>query len=265
MKSSFESKIAISLNNASVHFKLDFHRPETLKHYLISKITPPYFKDTSTSFFALKNINLKIYEGEKVGIIGINGSGKTSLCRLITGLYSPSRGTIKTLHRPRGLFSASTAIHSELTGRENAEFLVKLLYPQRSHYRDLVDEILNFAELGEFIDVPFEKYSLGMKTRLCLSIISSRPEKILVLDEVFNGADTYFTQKVADRFLELINNSGTVVFVSHSLGQIQAICNRCIVLHHGEVVFDGSTEDALLFYGDVILPQIPQEKSKVKR
>lgn len=264
MKSSSEYKKAISLNNASVHFKLDYHRPENLKHFLLKTILPPYFKDTTTSFYALKNINLDIYEGEKVGIIGMNGSGKTSLCRLITGLYSPSSGSIKTLYRPRGLFSASTAIHSELTGRENTEFLVKLLYPKRSHYRDLVDEIIDFAELGDFADAPFEKYSMGMKTRLCLSIISCRPEKILVLDEVFNGADTYFTQKVSDRFLELINNSGTVVFVSHSLSQVQAICQRCVVLHHGEVVFDGKTDEALLFYADVILPQLASDAHKLK-
>lgn len=255
MTSSSEcNPIAIELKDVEMLFDLDVYRPSTLKQSLHNFINLGFWrKKTPPLFQALKNLNLKIHEGEKVGLIGINGSGKTTLCRVLTGLYSPTRGKAKVSHLPRALFSIGTAIQPELSGRENVEYLVRLLFPFRKRYRDIIEEILEFSELGEFVDVPFEKYSNGMRTRLCLSLISSRPDKILILDEIFNGADGYFARKISERFLQIIEKSGTVLFVSHSLPLVELICERTIVLHKGEIVYDGKSADAIKYYRENVL------------
>lgn len=255
MKSSSECKPAvIELHNVDMQFDLDLYRAETLKQNLHRLMSLEFLKRRPQPLFsALKNLSVTICEGEKVGLIGINGSGKTTLCRVLTGLYTPTKGKAKIAHLPRALFSIGTAIQPELSGRENVEYLTRLLFPFRKRYQDIIEEILEFSELGEFVDVPFEKYSNGMKTRLCLSLISSRPDKILILDEIFNGADGYFAKKISERFLHIIEKSGTVLFVSHSLPLVELICERTLVLHKGEIVFDGKSSDAIQFYRENIL------------
>ena len=198
----------------------------------------------------MSNLNLSIYEGDRVGVLGVNGAGKSSLCRAIAGGYKPKVGKIETSGKILAIFDTSMGIIPELTGRENATLLYEFLFPELSadNKMKLLKDALEFSELGDFVDVPFYKYSKGMQARLCLSVISSCGSDILILDEVFDGADEFFSKKISERVLDMINASGSVVFVSHSVEQVARVCNRVVVLRGGNVVFDGRVEDGITEY-----------------
>lgn len=200
----------------------------------------------------IENLSLKVFEGDRVGILGVNGVGKTSLCRCIAGMYKPTSGRIDTRGPVRAIFNTQVGIMPELTGRENAELLAQFLFPLERDTRALVEEALEFSELGHFKDVPYRLYSNGMQARLNLSLISARPSHLLILDEVFDGADAFFRRKIAARVMAMIERSGAVLFVSHDADQLMKVCNRAIVLHGGALAFDGAPSEALRFYEDLM-------------
>jgi len=217
------------------------------------------FRDRFVSFFStkkssyaslevLENFSLKVSKGQRVGILGVNGSGKTSLCRAIAGMYIPKKGHIQTYGEVRAIFDTGAALIPELTGKENAFLLARLLYPNIDNLKDIVEESLSFTELGKFIHMPFKNYSKGMQARLCLSLISARPCDILVLDEVFDGADQFFQAKISERVMNMIEASGAVIFVAHSTEQIRKTCNRLVVISNKKMAFDGEVEAGLEFY-----------------
>jgi ABC-2 type transport system ATP-binding protein len=195
-----------------------------------------------------ENISFDINEGERVGILGINGAGKTSLLRCIAGMYRPSKGSIFAQGPVRAIFSTQVGMQPELTGRENAELLAHFMFPDENDHKEIVRESLEFSELGRFVDTPFRLYSNGMQARLSLSLISARPARLLILDEVFDGADRFFKEKIAKRVLDTMKKSGAVLFVSHSNEQILEVCNRVLVLNRGHIEFDGDPKEALSFY-----------------
>lgn len=196
---------------------------------------------------ACRNIDFSVFQGERVAIVGANGAGKTSLCRLIAGYYRPTSGRIERFGRVRALFEVATIVQPELTGRENAELLTKLLYPGEDVSMEL-REALEFSELGRFLDVPLRTYSKGMHARLGLSLATMKAADILILDEVFDGADQFFREKIAARTVRLMEKSGAVIFISHSLQQIRQVCNRVIVLEHGRITFDGAIDPGLSYF-----------------
>lgn len=197
---------------------------------------------------ACDNIDLTVNRGERVAIVGLNGAGKTSLCRLIAGYYRPSGGRIERFGRIRALFEVATVVQVELTGRENAELLARLLYPGESVAAEL-NEALEFSELGRFLDAPLRTYSKGMLTRLGLSLATMKSADILILDEVFDGADQFFKEKIAARTVRMMEKSGAVIFISHSAKQIRDVCNRVVVLNQGKILFDGGVEAGLSYFG----------------
>lgn len=195
-----------------------------------------------------QDLNLTVYEGDRLGLVGINGVGKTSLCRCIAGVYVAQKGLIKRYGNVRAIFDTAIGVQPELTGRENAHLMAEFLYPNDSERLQLVQESLIFSELGDFLDTPVKFYSNGMHTRLCLSLISARPGDILILDEVYEGADQFFRQKIVDRVNHMIQHSGAVIFISHSFDQIKKTCNRVAILGRDGIVFSGSPELAEEFY-----------------
>lgn len=197
---------------------------------------------------ACDNINLTVSQGERVAVVGTNGAGKTSLCRLIAGYYRPTRGCIERFGKVRALFEVATVVQHELTGRENAVLLAKLLYPGEK-VTDELNEALEFSELGRFLDAPIRTYSKGMLTRLGLSLATMKSADILILDEVFDGADQFFKQKIAARAVSMMEKSGAVIFISHSAQQIREVCNRVVVLNQGKILFDGGVEAGLSYFG----------------
>ena len=227
----------------------------------------------SIDFIFLENWNLSIKKGERVRIIGLNGTGKTS-CRCIAGVYQPTTGRVLVNGKIRAVFDASVGMLPELTGRENAELLFKFLYPEETLKSILLEESLQFSELGAFLESPYKDYSNGMKTRLFLSIISAKPADILVLDEVFQGADHLFSEKVRNRILNIISQSGIVLFVSHTEVSVRKVCNRVLILKEGTVVYDGAVEEGLRIYSgsppvatvrETELETIAKEKSRLEQ
>lgn len=244
------SDAILELKNVNLVFRLDVHRPWTWKEAFVGACAAPFsalFRETGKLHIA-KDISLKAHRGERIGILGVNGAGKTSLCRCIAGIYKATSGTILVRGQVRSVFNTSVGIHPELTGRENAKLLMDFMYPEASDKRELLEAALDFTELDEFLDVPFKLYSNGMQARLYLSLVSAKPSDLMILDEVFEGADAVFTEKISRRMTEVMNRSGAVLFVSHSPGQVERVCNRVIVLHNGVVPFDGPTADGLEFY-----------------
>lgn len=252
MNSTANSRLIFKAKDLSFFYNIDYYRKSTFRDKFIDLVANPlsFLTEKSNPHWVLRDVNFEIREGERVGILGVNGVGKTTLCRCLAGMLVPESGQLVMNGECRPIFNSTVGILPELTGKENAYLLAKLIYPELNNkeVETLVSESLDFSELNEFIDVPYRNYSKGMQTRLFLSIVSSRPSDLLIFDEVFDGADEFFQKKIADRFLILMEKSGAVVFVSHITEQIQKTCSRVIVLHDERVCFDGDVEEGIKFY-----------------
>lgn len=243
----------LSVRDLHLVFRPDVYRSFTWRDAFTRLATDPLGTITNQSnrLHVLQGLSFDLKRGDRVALIGVNGTGKTSLCRCIAGIYHQTSGTIRTAGTTRAIFDTTVGIHPELTGRENAELLAEFMYARENFDRDaLLKEALEFSELGKFLDVPFKTYSNGMQARLCLSIISGLPAELLILDEVFEGADAFFREKVSARVLNLIQRSGAALFVSHSDEQVRKVCNRALVLEKGQIVFDGDVDGGLKYYAE---------------
>jgi len=236
--------------NLSLTFQVARYGGATVRDRFVEAVRGPKHEGSALEeLCVLNNISFNINEGDRIGILGVNGAGKTTLCRCLAGTYNPTRGAVRRHGRVRGVFDTAIGIYPNLTGRENARLLMHFLYPECvDQHAELVEEALEFSELGKFLDYPYRTYSNGMQARLCLSLISCRPSDLLILDEVFDGADRFFREKISRRILSIIEKSGAVVFVSHSAEQIFNVCNRVLLLEHGEILFDGDVGEALYLY-----------------
>jgi ABC-2 type transport system ATP-binding protein len=244
------SQTLVEVKNLKLHFPLKVHRSSSLRDVFVQSIRNPVQTFTSVPQLLeiLTDVSLTISKGERIALIGVNGTGKTSLCRAIAGFYKPTRGEIHRHGKIRAIFDTIVGIYPELTGRENAYVLAEFLYPEMRDSEKKINEALEFSELGSFLDTPFKHYSNGMQARLCLSVLTIEPTDLLILDEVFEGADQFFREKISERVLKLIENSGAVLFVSHNEDQLSRVCNRAIWLHEGKVAFDGEIQEGLRRY-----------------
>lgn len=250
MNSTSTSDPILILDRVNLTFRTDMYRPWTWRE-AFSRIQSNAFSGLSHQpdrLHVAKDISFTVRSGERVGILGVNGTGKTSLCRCISGTYKPTSGRILIRGQLRSVFDTGIAIQPELTGRENARLLFEFMYPEASDKEALIEEALEFSELGEFADAPFRIYSNGMQARLYLSVISRRPADLFILDEVFDGADEFFRKKIEAQMIRIIEQSGAVIFVSHVADQIKNVCNRVIVLEDGRIVFDGGIEEGIARY-----------------
>lgn len=194
-------------------------------------------------FRALEDVNFSIQKGEVVGLIGFNGAGKSTLLKILSGITNPTTGKITVNGRVAPLIEVGAGLHPELTGRENIYLNASILGVPRRYIHELVDPILEFAEIVPFADTPTKKYSSGMKVRLGFSIATSIDADILIVDEVLAVGDIAFQRKCFDRMEDLIlKQKKTVLLVSHNIRQVQRICNRVIFFEKGRVVADGSSE-----------------------
>ncbi|MBD66749.1 MAG: hypothetical protein CME62_16195 [Halobacteriovoraceae bacterium] len=252
MNSTSTSKdIILEIKNLTLTFNLTLFQSKSIRDFFVEIITTPYkfFFHRSSRLEVVKNLDFIVRKGERVGLVGINGAGKTSLCRSITGMYG-IKDEITVHGKLRAIFDTASVVLPELSGRENAWIITNILYSHLSKKEraEIVEDSLEFSELKEFIDQPFKHYSKGMKVRLFLSIVSAKPCDLLILDEVFNGADAFFNDKISKRIKDVIHNSGAVIFISHSEEIIKEVCNRVVVLGGKKILFDGSVEDGLSFY-----------------
>ncbi|MBX9671305.1 MAG: ABC transporter ATP-binding protein [Candidatus Obscuribacterales bacterium] len=204
--------------------------------------------NTELRFNALDGIDLNVQGGEVVGLIGLNGAGKSTLLKAISGVYSPQEGSLEVVGSITPLIELGTAFDIQLTGRENILINWVMLGRARKDLKIVENEIVQFAELEEFVDVPVKYYSSGMVSRLAFSIATSIRPDILLIDEVFSTGDERFVDKALERMTELINSANLVLFVSHNLRMVNRVCNRVIVMHRGRILADGAPDEMVKLY-----------------
>lgn len=203
-------------------------------------------------FWALQDISFELHKGEVLGIIGENGSGKSTLLRLLNGIFPPDRGTITVKGRMGALIAVGAGFHPNMTGKENIYLNGTILGMSQEEIKEKFQEIVDFADIGEFLDAPVSTYSSGMRVRLGFSIaIHSRPE-ILLIDEILSVGDLAFRNKSLRKIYEMRKEAKGIIFISHNIEQILNLCDRVIVLHKGKKVFEGDAKSAVLKYYEVI-------------
>lgn len=209
-------------------------------------------------FLALDDINLEVKKGEALGIIGHNGAGKSTLLKLLSRVTAPTTGTIGINGRIATMLEVGTGFHPELTGRENVYMNGAILGMSKKEIDEKIEEIIEFSEVGQFIDTPVKRYSSGMYVKLAFSVAAHLDSEIMVMDEVLAVGDMKFQQKCLGRMGDAAHGEGrTVLYVSHNMNTIRQLCNRCIVMDHGRIVFDGDTEEAIALYMENDLKMMP--------
>ncbi len=227
----------IKFNKVTKNFSRNNHK--TFKEFL-----PALFmgEQTVDKFTALKDISFEIKTGECVGIIGPNGSGKSTILKLIAGVMTPSSGTVAVKGKISPLIELGAGIHPELTGRENIYLNGAILGLKRKQIEDNLQSIINFSEISEFIDQPVKHYSSGMYMRLAFSIAIHVDPEILIVDEILAVGDADFQAKCFSKMEEFKKRGVTIIFVSHSLTQIQSFCTRAIYINHHTIQIDGKPD-----------------------
>ncbi len=238
--------IAISLKNVSKVYRR-YNRPvDRLKEILLPG------KSRSEEFWALRDINLNIRKGERVGIIGSNGAGKSTLLQVVAGTLTPTAGTLRIDGRVSALLELGSGFDPEFTGRENVFFSGRFLGLEREEIEAKFDDIAAFADIGDFIDQPVKTYSSGMYVRLAFSLAVSVQPEILIVDEALSVGDTAFQFKSFSRLEKLMDAGVTVILVSHDIGTIKSLCDRVVYLKHGSVKAFGDTDEVTdLYFLDV--------------
>ena len=221
-------------------FKLVYDKPTTLKERIC------FWKTTKVQKRqVLKNINLDIKKGETVALIGTNGSGKSTLLKLMTKILYPNKGTLETHGKLTSLLELGAGFHPDFTGRENIYFNAAIFGLTRQEIDKRINEIIEFSELGDFIDNPVRTYSSGMYMRLAFSIAINVDAEILLIDEILAVGDQHFQDKCFAKLKEMKESEKTIVIVTHSLGQVKELCNRAIWIYNGEVRMDGTPNEVV--------------------
>jgi len=203
-------------------------------------------------FTALQGIGLDVNQGEVLGVIGRNGSGKSTMLRVMAGVYRADAGSVKVRGRISLLAGVSVGLNHNLTGRENVHLYGSILGHTKEAMEGMLADILDFSELGEFIEQPLRTYSSGMKARLGLAIASAIEPEVLLIDEVLGVGDPQFREKSKARILDLVKSTGTVVIVSHSFALMKEICDRVVLMHNGSIEGVGSPEEIIAAYYELV-------------
>ena len=230
----------IRAKNISVRYLMTYDRVKSIKDYLVQLIKRQIQYE---EFWALKDISFTVKRGEVLGIIGHNGAGKSTLLKVISGILKPTEGTVEVKGTVVPMLELGSGFDFDLTGRENVFLNGAILGYSEEFLQGKYEEIVAFSELGQFIDVPLRNYSSGMVMRLAFSIATVVQPDILIVDEILAVGDAAFQEKSKARMLDLMGGGTTVLFVSHSLGQIREMCDRVLWIEHGELKMLGITKD----------------------
>src|SRR5215813_7100758 len=225
----------------------------TVREAVVNSLRAPLrmFRGNSSAYetiWALRDVNLEIQAGEVVGIIGRNGAGKSTLLKILSRITEPTRGRVVLRGRVGSLLEVGTGFHPELTGRENIFLNGSILGMTRREIQAKFDEIVSFAEIEKFLETPVKRYSSGMYVRLAFAVAAHLEPEILVVDEVLAVGDYAFQQKCLKKMQDVSIHGRTVLFVSHNMGAISRLCQRCIVLDKGRIVSSGPTAAAVETY-----------------
>ena len=258
-------EVAISIRHVSKQYRLGQLGGRTLQRDLQSWWAlkrgreDPNLPIGSTSrvrgerFMALDDINLTIYKGEAIGIIGRNGAGKSTLLKLLSRVTAPTSGEMDIYGRISSMLEVGTGFHGEMTGRENVYLNGAILGMSRAEIDAKMNDIIAFSEVGEFIDTPVKRYSSGMYVKLAFSVAAHLDNEIMIMDEVLSVGDVVFRQKSLARMQQEADSGKPILYVSHNMNTIRQLCDRCAVLSEGKLVYLGDTERAIERYLDTIL------------
>lgn len=235
----------IEVNNVSRCFNLARNRVDSLKEYVVRLIKHQLDYD---EFLALDDVSFTVNKGDAVGLIGLNGSGKSTMLKVIAGVLKPTSGSVTVKGTVAPLIELGAGFDTELTASENIFLNGALLGHSRAEMLKVYDEIVEFAELKDFLDVPIKNFSSGMISRLGFSIATVGNPDILIVDEVLAVGDAKFQQKCIDRIFEMMNKGTTVLFVSHSIEQVEMVCNKVVWLSHGKVHMQGDCKEICNIY-----------------
>jgi ABC-type polysaccharide/polyol phosphate transport system ATPase subunit len=233
----------IVVENASRRFRVHPHEARTLKEVVVARR-----RTRGTDVWALRGVSFQVEPGHAVGLVGRNGSGKTTLLKVLSGIIKPSDGRVAVGGRIGSLLELGAGFHPDFTGRENVYLNGSILGLSRQRVREHLEEIVAFAELERFIDLPVRTYSSGMAMRLGFAVAAHLEVDVLLLDEVFAVGDEEFQRKCFGKIFEFKQRGGTILFVSHDAAAVERLCERAILLRNGLVEFDGSTQEAILQY-----------------
>lgn len=240
---------SIEFEDVVQRFRIIHERSDTLRE-VFAKITR---RQTSyRDFLALKNVSFTVDRGEMLGIIGRNGSGKSTILKIIAGVYAPTSGRVRVEGSIAPLIELGAGFHHELTGRENILLNGLLLGLTKKQVLEREPRIIEFAELDDFIDAPVKQYSSGMYMRLAFSVAIAVDPDILLIDEILGVGDSRFRQKCMDRIRQFRAVGKTIVFVSHDLNSVRDLCDRALLIHQGELLADGPAADVISRYEEVI-------------
>ena len=255
-------KPAITIESLSKKYKLRQGAPYLALRDIISKPFRTPGKEANSSFWALKDLDLEVGEGERVGIIGANGAGKSTLLKIISRITPPTTGRVLLNGRVASLLEVGTGFHPELTGRENIYLNGSILGLRKKEIDAKLDAIIDFSGVATFIDTPLKNYSSGMQLRLAFAVAAHLEPEILLIDEVLAVGDIEFQKKCIGKMEEISRSSGrTILFVSHNLAAIRSLCSRCVYLKKGTLLADGPVGDVLDRYIQESLQSSPNETS----
>lgn len=235
-----EKDIVIDVQNVCMTFNISKEKIDNIKEFFIKAAKRQLMY---REFTALNDVSFKIKKGEVVGLVGLNGSGKSTMLKIIAGVMKPTKGNVTVKGSVAPLIEVGAGFNPNLSGRENIFLNGYLLGFSKKYINDNIKEIIEFSELGDFIDVPLKNYSSGMKARLGFSIATTVKPQILIVDEVLAVGDFKFQEKCHKRIEGLMSDNTTVLFVSHSIKQVERLCSRCIWLEKGRLIADGECRE----------------------
>ena len=253
--------VAISVQNVTMSFQLNKEKVDNLKEYVIKLIT---HKLEYKKFHALNNITFDVKKGEHLAILGFNGAGKSTLLKAIVGVYKPTTGKIEKCGVIAPLLELGAGFDPNYSGKENIFLYGAILGYSREYIESKYDEIVEFSELGNFINVPLKNYSSGMKARLGFSIATAVEPDVLILDEVLSVGDAKFRTKTLKKVQSMFEKGVTVLFVSHSIDQVKAICDTAILLDHGNIIAQGDVDTVSNIY-DEMTRDVRDSKAKAMK
>ncbi len=255
------SEFYINVNNVSLVYDLYYDKTNTLKEYFANLFKKrDYLQKKKDKLYALKNVNLTIHNGERVGVIGLNGAGKSTFLKVLSGLLKPTTGNLDINGTVQPLIEIGAGFNPEFSGRENIYLNGAMLGFTKRQIAEKENEIVMFSELDNFIDVPVKYYSSGMIVRLAFSIATVISPEILLLDEMLSAGDISFIAKAKKRMENILNVAKIMVLVSHDLSLIESLTMRTLVFVNGEIHFDGNTNDAIDFYRNYVEQQLAERE-----
>lgn len=239
-----DTDYAIQARDLGVRYSLRFSRKKSMQRTLSQLLT----REPVEQFWALRHVDLRVVHGESLAVIGPNGAGKSTLLQVLAGIIRPSEGVVDVRGHVSGLLTLGAGFDIELTGRENILLAGAFLGLDDAVTRDLAPGIVEYADLGQFIDAPLKTYSSGMRARLGFAIATSVDPDILLLDEVLATGDATFRAKSKARVLELVGEAKAVVLVTHDMDWVKEYCNRAVLIEHGQVALEGDPDEVVALH-----------------